>query len=136
MLGLKFPCGAELEKLALQNTKKISVRPTLKECDCCLSGLENICRRLLENNESKEYIAAYCIEYIRKTLSLMTDKLLLKYGTMPVLYAGGVMSDSIIQNSFKEKYNAAFAQPSLSSDNAVGVAYLAYRKYKNVHTEF
>ncbi len=135
MLGLKFPCGAELEKLALQNTKKISVRPTLKECDCCLSGLENICRRLLENNESKEYIAAYCIEYIRKTLSLMTDKLLLKYGTMPVLYAGGVMSDSIIQNSFKEKYNAAFAQPSLSSDNAVGVAYLAYRKYKNVHTE-
>lgn len=136
MLGLKFPCGAELEKLALQNTKKISVRPTLKECDCCLSGLENICRRLLENNESKEYIAAYCIEYIRKTLSLMTDKLLLKYGTMPVLYAGGVMSDSIIQNSFKEKYNAAFAQPSLSSDNAVGIAYLAYRKYKNVHTEF
>ena len=136
MLGLKFPCGAELEKLALKNTKKISVRPTLKECDCCLSGLENICRRLLENNESKEYIAAYCIEYIRKTLSLMTDKLLLKYGTMPVLYAGGVMSDSIIQNSFKEKYNAAFAQPSLSSDNAVGIAYLAYRKYKNVHTEF
>ena len=66
----------------------------------------------------------------------MTDKLLLKYGTMPVLYAGGVMSDSIIQNSFKEKYNAAFAQPSLSSDNAVGIAYLAYRKYKNVHTEF
>lgn len=136
MLGLKFPCGAELEKLALQNTKKISVHPTLKECDCCLSGLENICRRLLENNESKEYIAAYCIEYIRKTLSLMTDRLLLKYGTMPVLYAGGVMSDSIIQNSFKEKYNAAFAQPSLSSDNAVGIAYLAYRKYKNVHTEF
>ena len=136
MLGLRFPCGAELEKLALKNTKKISVRPTLKEYDCCLSGLENICRRLLENNESKEYIAAYCIEYIRKTLSLMTDKLLLKYGTMPVLYAGGVMSDSIIQNSFKEKYNAAFAQPSLSSDNAVGIAYLAYRKYKNVHTEF
>lgn len=136
MLGLRFPCGAELEKLALKNTKKISVHPTLKECDCCLSGLENICRRLLENNESKEYIAAYCIEYIRKTLSLMTDKLLLKYGTMPVLYAGGVMSDSIIQNSFKEKYNAAFAQPSLSSDNAVGIAYLAYRKYKNVHTEF
>ena len=136
MLGLRFPCGAELEKLALKNTKKISVRPTLKECDCCLSGLENICRRLLENNESKEYIAAYCIEYIRKTLSLMTDKLLLKYGTMPVLYAGGVMSDSIIQNSFKEKYNAAFAQPSLSSDNAVGIAYLAYRKNKNVHTEF
>lgn len=136
MLGLRFPCGAELEKLALKNTKKISVHPTLKECDCCLSGLENICRRLLENNESKEYIAAYCIEYIRKTLSLMTDKLLLKYGTMPVLYAGGVMSDSIIQNSFKEKYNVAFAQPSLSADNAVGIAYLAYRKYKNVHTEF
>ena len=42
MLGLDFPCGAELEKLALKNTEKINVHPCLKGCDCCLSGIENI----------------------------------------------------------------------------------------------
>ena len=66
----------------------------------------------------------------------MTDGLFEKYGKLPVLYAGGVMSDSIIQNSFKEKYNAVFAQPKYSTDNAAGIAYLAYRKYKNVHTKY
>ena len=51
-----------------------------------------------------------------------------KYGVMPAVYAGGVMSDTIIKNSFEEKYNAVFAEPSFSTDNAAGIAYLCYRK--------
>ncbi len=134
MLGLCFPCGAELEKLALKNTEKISVRPAMKGQNCCLSGVENICENLYSQGRSSEYIAAYCIEYIKQSLALMTDKLIEKYGKLPLLYAGGVMSDTIIKNSFQEKYNAIFAQPSFSTDNAAGIAYLAYRKFKNVHT--
>lgn len=30
MLGLKFPCGPQLEQLALENTEKIKVKPTSK----------------------------------------------------------------------------------------------------------
>lgn len=134
MLGLKFPCGAELEKLALNNNEKINVRPSIKGCDCCLSGVENICKKLINEGKSKEYVSAYCLEYIRKTLSMMTESLFDKYGKLPVIYAGGVMSNSIIRNSFKEKYNAVFAEPIYSTDNAAGIAYLAYRKFKNVHT--
>ena len=134
MLGLKFPCGAELEKLAFQNTEKIKVNPTIKGCDCCLSGVENLCQKLFGENKSKEYISAYCLEYVRVALSKMTDNLLSKYGKMPLLYAGGVMSNSIIKNSFEEKYNAVFAPPEFSTDNSAGIAYLCYRKYKNVHT--
>lgn len=134
MLGLDFPCGAELEKLALKNTEKFSVHPSLKGCDCCLSGIENICKKLLNDGKTPEYIAGYCIEYIRKTLMLMTDRLLEKYGRLPLVFAGGVMSNTIIKNSFTEKYNAVFAEPCYSTDNAAGIAYLAYRKFKNVHT--
>ena len=94
MLGLRFPCGMELEKLAL-----------------------------------------HCLEYIRKALSMMTDALLEKYGRLPLVYAGGVMSNTIIKNSFTEKYNAVFAEPKFSSDNAAGIAYLCYRNYRHVHTE-
>lgn len=134
MLGLDFPCGAELEKLALKNSEKINVHPSLKGCNCCLSGIENICKKLLNDGKNPEYIAAYCLEYIRKTLMLMTDRLLEKYGRLPLVFAGGVMSNTIIKNSFTEKYNAVFAEPCYSTDNAAGTAYLAYRKFKNVHT--
>ena len=134
MLGLKFPCGSELEKLALKNSEIIKVRPTLKGCDCCLSGVENLCKKQINDGRSPEYVAAFCIEYIRRTLEAMTDKILEKYGDMPVVYAGGVMSNTIINNSFSEKYNAVFAQPVFSSDNAAGIACLTYRKHKNVHT--
>ena len=90
MLGLDFPCGAELEKLALKNTEKISVHPSIKGCDCCLSGIENICRKLLSDGKSPCYVSAYCLEYIRKTLMMMTDRLLEKYGRLPLVFAGGV----------------------------------------------
>ena len=134
MLGLKFPCGAQLEQLALKNTEKLSARPTIKGCDCCLSGVENQCKKLISQGKSPDYVSAYCLEFIRKTLEKMTDALLEKHGELPLVYAGGVMSNSIIQNSFKEKYNAAFAEPVFSSDNAAGIAYLCYRKQNNVHS--
>ena len=134
MLGLKFPCGAELEKLAFKNTEKIKAKPTLKGCDCCLSGVENLCKKHIGSGKSPEYTAAFCIEYIRRTLEEMTDKILTEHGKMPVVYAGGVMSNTIINNSFTEKYNAVFAKPEFSSDNAAGTALLCYRKFNNVHT--
>ena len=134
MLGLRFPCGMELERLAAQNAGKIKVRPTLKGCDCCLSGVENRCQKLIKEGRSREYVAAFCIEYIRVTLAAMTDAAFETHGVMPVVYAGGVMSNKMIKNSFEEKYNAVFAEPVFSSDNAAGIAYLCFRKFNNVHT--
>lgn len=129
MLGLSFPCGKELEKLALSYDGELRVKkPTLKGENCCLSGIENICKNLYDNNSSKEYIAAYCLKYIENTLSEMTDRLLEKYGNLPLLYAGGVMSNSIIRKSFENKYGAYFAEPEFSADNAAGIAYLTYRR--------
>ncbi len=128
MLGLHFPCGKELEQLALQNDKPVKARPTLKGCDCCLSGVENLCQKLLREGKDKTYIAAFCLEYIRATLDKMTEAIFEKYGVMPAVYAGGVMSDTIIKNSFEEKYKAVFAEPSFSTDNAAGIAYLCCRK--------
>ena len=138
MLGLRFPCGMELEKLALQNNEKIKTHPKLKGSDCCLSGVENLCQRLLDEGRDKPYVAAFCLEYIRQVLSLMTDSLLEQYGNLPLVYAGGVMSNTIIKNSFEEKYNASFAPPVFSSDNAAGVAYLccqAQQEKNHVHSQ-
>lgn len=131
MLGLDFPCGRELEKLALTYDGEVKVKPTLKGCDCCLSGLENLCRKMYDNNSSKENTAYYCLKYIEAALSRMTDRLLQKYGSLPLLYAGGVMSNSIIRKTFEGKYGAFFAEPEFSSDNASGTAYLTLRRVNN-----
>ena len=128
MLDLQFPCGKELEKLALNFTESIKVKPCLKGANCCLSGVENICKKLLNEGKSKEYISAFCLKFIEETIFKMTEKLLEQYGDLPVVYAGGVMSNSIIQKNLKSKINCVFAKPEYSCDNSAGIAYLAYRK--------
>ena len=87
---------------------------------------------MIEDNSSKEKTAYFCIKYIEAALTAMTDRLLEKHGKLPLLYAGGVMSNSIIRGEFERRYGAYFAQPEFSSDNAAGIAYLTQRKAKNV----
>lgn len=131
MLGLRFPCGKALEELALKYCGTVSVRPSVKDTDCCLSGLENICKKMSDSGESREKTAFYCLKYIESAVCKMTERITEKYGSLPLLYSGGVMSDSIIRNTVESAYGGIFASDGLSSDNAVGVAYLAYRKANN-----
>lgn len=130
MLGLHFPCGAELEKLALKYNGSVTAKAALKGADCCLSGVENICARMLSDGVLPEKIAFTCLMNIQKTLDKMTEVLIAKYGKLPLVYAGGVMSNSIIRKHFEEKYSAFFAEPKFSSDNASGVAILANRLHE------
>ena len=124
MLGLGFPCGAELERLAEKSTSTPKVKATLKGADCCLSGIENICRRAYESGTSKEDIALLCLMYVEKTLECMCKELLKLHGELPVIFAGGVMSDRIIKTRLSEKFSAYFAEPEFSADNAAGIAIL------------
>ncbi len=125
MLGLQFPCGRELDRLSLESDKTYKIKPTMKGADCCLSGVENKCMKMIEKGEKPCDVAKYCITYIERTLEEMTKVLLEKYGNLPLLYAGGVMSNTIISKSFTEKFNARFALPQFSSDNAAGIAILS-----------
>ncbi len=129
MLGLSFPCGKELEKLADNADKHYKCKAVLKDMNCCLSGLENRCKKLLDDGETKENIAAYCIDFICETVRSMTEKALERYPDSYVIYAGGVMSNIIIRNRLSKSFRAGFAEPELSCDNAAGVAiYGAIRK--------
>lgn len=122
MLGLDFPCGAELEKLAVKSNAEFSVRPVLKGLDCCLSGVENKCEKMIKSGMSPEDTARFCLEYIGKTIAAMTKGAVEKYGDMPVIFAGGVMSDKLIRDMLSSVCEGYFAEPEYSCDNAVGVA--------------
>ena len=130
MLGLDFPAGRELEILARAfdgsfDKKKISV----KNCRCNLSGVENIAQKLYENGESKEKIAAFAFDFIQRTLCEMASQVLETYGNMPILFAGGVMSNKLMRTAICKRFEAYFAEPEFSADNAAGVALLCRRAY-------
>ncbi len=126
LLGLAFPAGPELEKLALKSDQTYKINPTMKEGNCCLSGVENRCQAMRAAEESPERIARYCLDSIGAALAGMTDAALIKYGGLPVLYAGGVMSNSILRRRLETTYGGIFAAPAFSSDNAAGLAVLAF----------
>ncbi len=130
-MGLSFPAGRELEALALLNTKKIPKRlPKLNGLSLNLSGLENMAIRIYEDTSDKSLVAAFVFDYIGRGLLLLAEAFTEKYGDTPFVFAGGVMSNSIIKRMLSEKLTAYFAEPAMSADNAVGIACLALRKFR------
>lgn len=131
MLGLPFPCGAALEKLAAQSAREFRPKISLTDGNCNLSGLENQCEKMLGNGEPAADIAKYCLAFVTETIRSMTEHCINEYGSLPVLYAGGVMSDTLIRESLSREFGAYFAAPEFSCDNAAGTAILSYLKDKN-----
>ena len=128
MMGLDFPCGPEIDKLARMSEKKFNPKVSIKDGCCSLSGLENKCRRMIDDGESNEDTARFCIDYIAASLEKMTEYAIEKHGELPIVFSGGVMSNTIIKERFQNKFGAYFAQSVFSSDNAAGTAVLAYLK--------
>ena len=125
MLGLSFPAGKELEALARQSNHMEPVHAAMRGADCSLSGIENRCRAMLDRGTPREEVAAFCLSSLLAALEGMTEALLERFGTLPLVFAGGVMSDGILREAIEEKYGAFFAQPEYSCDNAAGAAVLA-----------
>lgn len=125
-MGLDFPAGAALEQLALRAERTYDPKPSMEPCgaDCHLSGAENQCCDRLRRGEPPEEVARYCLDCVRVALVAMTERLLREYGELPVVYAGGVMSNGILKEHLQARFSGCFAPPSFSADNAAGIALL------------
>ncbi len=126
MLGLNFPCGVELEKLALQSERSFKIKIT-GDSQINLSGFENKAQRMAVDNESPIDIAKFVYDVIMSAIEKMLTQR--AEPTLPVLFAGGVSGSSIVQSGVSSYCKALFAPPLLSSDNAVGIALLTREKY-------
>ena len=132
MLGMSFPCGKELDLLSQKSEKEFKIKPSMKGSDCSLSGVENKAKNMLLNGEAKEDIAKYVLSAISQTVLAMLDGVLAEYGELPVIFSGGVSSNSLLRKTLDERKNVFFAEPEYSLDNAAGVALFAYLKDKSV----
>ena len=129
-LGLKFPCGPALEELALRCNGKIKgIKISVKERICNLSGLENNAARMIASGTPREEVASYVFHFIAATLARIAENARLDVGDLPIVWAGGVMSNSIIKRELSRLDNVFFTEPQYSSDNAVGVALICRENY-------
>ena len=123
-LGLHFPAGAALERLALSNQNKLPpIRVSVQGMSCNLSGLENKAVQLFDETKDAPLTAAYTLTFIGKTLCAMRNAVRSSFPGHPILFAGGVMSCSILKRMLASE-DTGFAEAAFSSDNAAGIALL------------
>lgn len=132
MLGLPFPAGPALEALALQaDTVPRKPRVSMDGANCHLSGVQNQCEMMLKKGVPPAQIALFCLKSVETALCNMTEQLLGTYGDLPLVYAGGVMSNSLLKETLFATFGGRFAPPQFSADNAAGIATLCRIKEEN-----
>jgi len=129
-LGLPFPAGPALEKLAREAPEDgTSLPSSVNGYDVSFSGPETAARRLLE----KKYPASAVARAVEKCIAISLEKVIRKAvestHIRDILVVGGVSANQYLRERLlarlghrAEGAKIYFAAPSLSSDNAVGVA--------------
>lgn len=129
MMGMHFPCGAEMESTAAAFTDKLEKpKISVDGAYCNLSGLQNIAEKCYRESGDIAKTSALVLDFAGRTLHAMAKGARAAHGDMPILFAGGVMSNKRIGAMLASLGNVYFAEPRLSSDNAVGIAELTRRK--------
>jgi len=129
-MGLGFPCGPQMEALALSYKGKIPKRaPRTDGAFVNFSGAENLALKVYSETQDKTQTAAFLLSHIGEGLSRITRACMEEYGKKCIVFAGGVMSNSILKERLGREFSAFFADPRHSADNAVGIAVLARRNF-------
>lgn len=131
MMGFDFPCGKQIEIDAEQSNNDYSFKVYSENGFFSFSGIENKCKKMFDNKENYFDISKFCLDYVFCAVAGMTEFALNKYGNLPLVYSGGVMSNTIIKNKLSSRFNGLFAKPAFSCDNAAGVAIMACERGLN-----
>lgn len=131
-LGLPFPCGPSLEKLAEQSLEYIEFPVSVKGLTISFSGPESHGQRLIEKGIEKSQIARGVENCLLKTLEKLILNVYYKNNLTNFLLVGGVANNKFLRTNLlsriqyqKEKINILFARSPFSSDNAVGTSIIA-----------
>lgn len=129
-LGMSFPCGADLDRIAMETTHRSSILTPIKvnDCEFNLSGIDTQIKNHLDDADQ-----AGLVREIFEKFSDAIIKLLLqacqKTGYRDVIMSGGVSTSRFIRKAISDALEEEgvivyFDDLDLSSDNAVGTALL------------
>lgn len=128
-MGMEFPAGPQLEKLATASTAELRLASSVKEFQISFSGPESAAQRLINEGNNTSDIARAVENCIATSIEKLVRRGVQQFNIGSVLIVGGVAANQYIRNRLKEQFvnNRAgtklyFAEPQFSTDNAVGVA--------------
>lgn len=125
LLGVPFPSGKGIDALSCGSDKKDCFKVKTAELTFSLSGAENKVRQYRDSGASGEETARYALLTVIHAITAVTRDALKQYPGFPVVFSGGVSGNSLLRERCRE-FDAAFAEPLFSSDNALGVAILTW----------
>jgi N6-L-threonylcarbamoyladenine synthase len=135
-LGLPFPSGPHLEKLAMlahqgNESASVSLPVSVRGYDLSFSGPASAALRLIEQGADRASIARAVEKCIAKALEKVLLRAMSETGLNHILIVGGVAANGFIRARLRQrmehpavKAKLYFAEPQYSTDNAFGVARL------------
>ena len=92
-----------------------------------LSGVQNKVTAYFESCQDSVETAGYALRCVCHAVYTATKNAMQVYPGLPVVFSGGVASNAMLREKIAP-LNPVFAKPEFSTDNAMGVAVLAYRQ--------
>lgn len=124
LLELSFPSGKAMDALSAQVEKPERFKVKTGDLRFSLSGLENKVTAFAAGHCPEE-TAAYTLASVSDVIVRTTEDARKRYPGLPVVFSGGVSSNSMLRKRC-DKFDPVFAQPALSTDNAMGIAVLTW----------
>lgn len=126
LLQLPFPAGKHLDVLSQQAQKRDVFPVKCLDIEFSLSGIQNKVQQYYSSCRDAAETAAYALRCVCNAVFKATEHARNAYPGLPVVFSGGVASNSMLRQAVST-LNPVFAEPQYSTDNAMGVAVLAYR---------
>ena len=126
LLQLPFPSGKHLDVLSKESNMRDVFKVKCSNMEFSLSGVQNKVQQFHSQHGIPAETAGYALRCVAKAVYLATEQALKAYPGLPVVFSGGVASNSLLREVIAP-LNPIFAQPQFSTDNAMGVAVLAHR---------
>ncbi len=127
MLGCSFPAGKEIDRLANTSDSRDFFRIRVTDSYFSLSGVENKLKEYYAKTQDPAAAARYCIRSILHGVEKATKQAAEHYPFLPVVFSGGVASNSMLRKT-EAVGDCVFCPPQYATDNAQGLAVLAWRQ--------
>ena len=129
-LGLRFPAGPALERLALRGEAKALLPVRVRGLECSLSGAESAAQRMIAGGQlSPEDMAAEVFSCVARTIAKLIAAAADRSGEKRALICGGVAGSALLRELLPDRLRRLgadvalyWARSDLSGDNACGAA--------------
>ena len=126
LLNLPFPSGKNLDVLSREAIRDDVFSVKCNNMEFSLSGVQNKVQQYHTAYNEPAETAGFALRCVCNGIIRATKQAMQAYPGLPVVFSGGVASNSMLRK-LCAPFDPVFAQPQYSTDNALGVAVLAYR---------